>query len=95
MSTKKIIYIIAGVLAAALLVGGIATASALADNGKPGGPGIRLLDRVAQILNIDKQKLADAFKQASTEIRTDRGNNMFSKLVADGKITQSQAGSVC
>jgi hypothetical protein len=65
--------------------------------GGPGGPGFGgpgdqgSLDRVAQILGIDKQKLADAFKQAGTELAQKRTGDMFAKLVTDGKLTQAQA----
>jgi hypothetical protein len=90
MSTKKILCIAAGVLVAGLLIAGITTAATFADNGQ-GPAGVKLLDRVAQLLNVDKQKLADAFKQAGTELRQDRTTNMFNKLVTDGKLTQDQA----
>jgi hypothetical protein len=63
--------------------------------GGPGGfrgPGdSAMLDRVAQILGIDKQKLADAFKQAGTETAQKRMDDMFAKLVTSGKLTQAQA----
>ena len=60
--------------------------------GGPGGPGgDEMFSRVAQILNIDKQKLADAFKQAGTELAQTRMDDMFAKWVTDGKLTQAQA----
>lgn len=90
MSTKKVLCIIAGILVAGLLIAGITAAATFADNGQ-GKAGNKLLDRVAQILNIDQQKLSDAFKQAGTELRQDRTNNMFNKWVTDGKLTQDQA----
>jgi hypothetical protein len=90
MSTKKVVLIVTGVLIAALLVAGIATASTLADDGKPGRGG-KLLDRVAQILKIDRQTLANAFQQAGGELRQTRITTAFDKWVADGKLTQAQA----
>ncbi|OGO18458.1 MAG: hypothetical protein A2Z02_02295 [Chloroflexi bacterium RBG_16_48_7] len=90
MSTKIVLFIIAGVLVAGLLIAGITATVTYADNG-PGAAGGELLDRVAQLLNVDRQKLADAFKQAGTELRQDRMNNMFNKWVTDGKLTQDQA----
>ena len=90
MSTKKVLCIIAGVLVTGLLIAGITAATTFADNGQ-GKAGGKLLDRVAQLLNIDQQKLADAFKQASIELRQDRMNTMFDKWVTDGKLTQDQA----
>ena len=50
-----------------------------------------MVARVAKILNIDQQKLEDAFKQAGTEIATERENAMFANLVSSGKLTQAQA----
>jgi hypothetical protein len=90
MSTKKVLYIVAGLLVAGLLIAGISAAATFADNGQ-GAAGGKVLDRVAQILNIDKQKLADAFKQASTEMRQQNTDSMFAKWVTDGKLTQAQA----
>jgi hypothetical protein len=90
MSTRKILYIVAGLLVAGLLLAGISAAATYADNGQ-GAAGSKVLDRVAQILNIDKTALANAFKQASTEMRQQNTDNMFAKWVADGKLTQAQA----
>ncbi len=63
--------------------------------GGPGGPGgsgdMEIMTRVAQILNIDKQKLSDAFKQAGSELAQTRMDAMFAKWVTDGKLTQAQA----
>ncbi len=90
---KKVTYVLAGVLAAAVLVAGVATA-AYADDGKGAakGPwGGRMLERVAQIVNIDQQKLADAFKQAGSEMRQEGINDRFAKWVSEGKLTQEQA----
>jgi len=66
--------------------------AALADDGqnsqvKPNG----LLARVAQILNIDLQKLTDAFKQAISEMRAEKQNTRFQNLVENGTLTQEQA----
>ncbi|MGD0854528.1 MAG: hypothetical protein ABSA18_01810 [Dehalococcoidia bacterium] len=77
-------------LVAGLLIAGITAATTFADNGQ-GKAGGKLLDRVAQLLNIDQQKLTDAFKQAGNELRQDRMNSMFDKWVSDGKLTQDQA----
>jgi polyhydroxyalkanoate synthesis regulator phasin len=57
------------------------------DSANPQGPGQEMMDRVAQILGIDKQDLSDAFKQAQDEFEAQR----IDKLVEDGKITQEQA----
>jgi hypothetical protein len=83
-------FLLSSVLAVTMVVG--TAGVALADDGqntqgKPNG----LLARVAQILNIDVQKLTDAFKQAVTEMRTERQNTGLQNLVTSGKLTQDQA----
>jgi len=83
-------FLLSSVLAITMVVG--TAGVALADDGqntqaKSNG----LLARVAQILNIDVQKLTDAFKQAVTERRTDRQNTGLQNLVTNGKLTQDQA----
>jgi Na+-transporting NADH:ubiquinone oxidoreductase subunit NqrC len=84
--SKKFI-IITSLLAAVLLFGTTA-GLALAQNENDGpGQGKDIMARVAQILGIDQQKLTDAFKQAQTELKAQRLDN----LVKDGKITQEQA----
>jgi major membrane immunogen (membrane-anchored lipoprotein) len=113
---KKVLFLVVGILAVAVLVGSVVT-SANADDatpanasnppppggprfgppggprfGPPGGPnGSEIMDRVAQILNVDKQTLTDAFKQAQKESGQKRMDGMFAKLVTDGKLTQAQA----
>jgi hypothetical protein len=66
--------------------------TALADDGQA-GPEKQdgLLARVAQILNIDLQKLKDAFKQALTELHTEKQNDRLKNLVENDTLTQEQA----
>ena len=94
--SKKFI-ILAAVLAVVLLFGatvGVALAQG-GDNGP--GPGNGVLARVAKILNIDQQKLTDAFKQARTELQAENPrvqkspDQLLEQLVKDSKLTQSQA----
>jgi len=61
--------------------------------GRGFGPamGGEMLEKVAAKLNIDKATLADAFKQVMLEEQQARQDDMFAKLVADGKLTQDQA----
>lgn len=101
---KKVAYGLAGAVAVVALIAGIAITT-YADNGQQGdSPPVggqpwggmppansALLDRVAQILNIDKQQLTDAFKQASSEARQKRTDDMFANWVSEGKLTQDQA----
>ncbi|MBN1691573.1 MAG: hypothetical protein JW901_11175 [Dehalococcoidia bacterium] len=91
MATKKILYTITGILAAGLMMTGLATTAAYADDGQAPPARGKLLERVAQILNIDKQQVVEAFQQATAEARQIRLNNMLDKWVADGTLTQDQA----
>ncbi len=68
--------ILIGVLVAVLVLTLGATAIAFADNAKTAAtdntsPKSAFLDRIAQILNIDKQTLLNAFNQAQQEMRSD------------------------
>jgi Na+-transporting NADH:ubiquinone oxidoreductase subunit NqrC len=86
-------YVLAVVLAAAVLLTGTMVA-VNADNGqKVDGlrPAGKIIDRVAQILNIDKQKLIDAFKQAAGEVRQQGLTDRLDKWAADGKLTADEA----
>jgi competence protein ComGC len=83
-------FLLSGLLAVTMMVGTVGVALAddgQTDQGKPDG----LLSRVAQILNIDAQKLKDAFTQALTEMRTERQNTGLQNLVNKGTLTQDQA----
>lgn len=83
-------FLLSSVLAATMVVG--TAGVALADDGQNGqGKQDGLLARVAQILNIDVQKLKDAFKQALTELHTEKQNTGLQNLVDKGKLTQDQA----
>jgi len=102
---KKIIRMVAGILAIVILVTGIAAAASADDArpGKPAGPAFagghagmindNLTTRAAQFLGVDKSKLTDAFKHASRSMETERTNEMFAAWVAAGKLTQAQADS--
>ncbi|MCJ7514361.1 MAG: hypothetical protein MUO89_00085 [Dehalococcoidia bacterium] len=82
--------LLSSLLAVTMVVGTAGTA--LADDGQSGqGKQDGLLARVAQILNIDVQKLKDAFKQALTELRTEKQDTGLENLVTSGKLTQDQA----
>ena len=104
---KKVLCLAVGILAIVVLATGVMTSAWADDSkttdttqsgpppgghGGPGGPGnTEMLTRVAQILNIDEQKLSDAFKQAGSELAQKRTDEMFAKWVTDGKLTQAQA----
>jgi len=82
--------LLSSILAVTMMAG--SAGIALADDGQnTQGKSNGLLARVAQILNIDVQKLTDAFKQAVSEMRTERQNTGLQNLVTSGKLTQEQA----
>ncbi len=90
---KKLLLASAGLLLVGLLIAGAVTA-VKADNGNQAvrGPfGGKVIDRAAQILGIDKQKLIDAFKQAGTEVARQNMDDRFATWVKEGKLTQAQA----
>jgi len=90
---RKLTYVLAGVLAVAVLLAGTMVAVNADDGRQVDGlrPAGKILERVAQILNIDKQELIDAFKQAGGEVRQQGLNDRLDKWVADGKLTQDEA----
>ena len=90
MWKSKKVAIIAGILAAVILVGATAGIALAADPVKSPAK-TTLLDKVAGILKIDKQKLADAFTQASSELSKERLDTWLKQLVDEKKITQAQA----
>ena len=53
-----------------------------------------VIKKVAAILNIDEQKLIDAFKKAATELRSENFLPALDKAVANGKITQAEADQI-
>jgi competence protein ComGC len=87
---KTLKFLIAPLLVIALTAG---SASAVLAQPAAKGPERRtaLITRVAEILNIDQQKLEDAFKQAQQEQGTEALNQRLSELVTAGTITQQQA----
>ena len=95
---QKVKVLISALVATLLLtVGGITTVMAegeeettpLPETGEKG-----LLERVADILEIDKEDLIDAFKQAQQEIREEAFINRLNQAVAEGRITREQAGEI-
>lgn len=91
---KKTLLAGSGLLLAAILT--IFSITAVhADDGVRGPRmpfGGKVLDRTAQILGIDKQKLTDAIQQARLETGKQNLDDRFAKWVTDGKLTQEQAG---
>jgi hypothetical protein len=50
-----------------------------------------LISKVANILGLPEQQVADAFKQARQEMQDEALQNWLQKLVDEGKITQEEA----
>lgn len=53
-----------------------------------------LLERVADILEIDQEALVNAFKQAQQEMKDEAFINRLNQAVAEGRITQEQADEI-
>ncbi len=53
-----------------------------------------LLERVADILEIDKEDLIDAFKQAQQEMKEEAFINRLNQAVKEGRITREQADEI-
>ena len=96
--SKKVKVLISIVAAALLLtMGGVTMVMAEAEEETaPPAQASRqgLLERVADILEIDREALIDAFKQAQQEIRGEAFINRLNQAVAGGRITQEQADEI-
>ena len=53
-----------------------------------------LLERVADILEIDQEALINAFKQEQQEMKDEAFINRLNQAVAEGRITQEQADEI-
>ena len=93
--SKKLV--IAVVLAAVMLAGGIGGVVLATDNGDDGEPEAKyeaLLDRVGEIYQqntgvaLDQEALKDAFVQAQSEMQAEALETWLQSLVEQGKITQ-------
>ena len=97
MRKKKwiIVGVAAGVLAAAIIAGGLvyaqSSSSGQSTSQPAGNPGKALADRVATILGIDQTKVENAFTQAQKDMQDEALTNWLNSQVAAGKMTQSQA----
>ena len=88
---KRILKIILpAVLVAAMLVTVMPGTALAQDDQTPERRGA-LVAKVAEILNIDRQELEDAFKQAQRELREENPEARLKELVASGTLTQQQA----
>ena len=82
-------------LVAGLFAAVIAGGTVLAWGGKhgPGGSiaGHSFTAKVAEILELDEQTVADAFEQARHEMRVERANAIIDRLAERGVITEEEA----
>ncbi len=96
--SKKVKILISVLVAALLLtVGGVTMVMAEGEEETAPPPETTvkgLLERVADILEIDREDLIDAFKQAQQEMREETFIRALDKAVAEGRITQEQADEI-
>ena len=101
MSRKMKIVVSALVLVLLLTAGGAAVV--LADEGEEPAPVLQtgengLLARVAAILDIPEEDLADAFEQAREEMWQERHgearDEALARAVAEGLLTEEEAGEI-
>ncbi len=97
MSKKVKVLISALVVTVLLTVGGVTMVMAEGEEETtppPEASAKGLLERVADILEIDKEDLIDAFKQAQQEIGEEAFTNRLNQAVEEGLITQEQADEI-
>ena len=96
---SKKVKVLISVLVVALLLTVGATATVMAEGEEettppPEASAKGLLERVADILEIDQEDLIDAFKQAQQEMKGEAFINRLNQAVEEGRITREQAGEI-
>ncbi len=97
MSKKVKILISALVIAVLLTMGGVTMVMAEGEEEttpRPEASAKGLLERVADILEIDTEDLIDAFKQAQQEMEEKAFINRLNQAVEEGRITREQADEI-
>ena len=97
MSKKVKVLISALVVALLLTVGATVTVMAEGEaetTPPPEATAKGLLERVADILEIDEEDLISAFKQAQQEVGEEAFINRLNQAVAEGLITREQADEI-
>ena len=84
-------FILIALLAVVVLVGSTAGVIFAQTGNGDGSQPKTLLARVAEILEIDQQRLEDAFAQARGEMKDEALDRYLQNLVEQGRITQEQA----
>ena len=93
MSKRVKILVSALVVVLLLTVGGVATVMAQ-EEPTPTPEAKGLLARVAEILDIPKEDLTNAFKQAQQEMREEAFIRFLDKAVEEGRLTQEEADGI-
>ena len=90
---KKKRTVLLGLLAAAVLLLGVAGGAVLAQDvdARHGGAGKGMASRVAGILGLGEDVVQDAFQQAGREIQDERFESRMDRLVEKGQITEDEA----
>jgi len=94
---SKRVKILVSVLVTVLLltVGGVATVMAQEEpTPTPEAEAKGLLARVAEILDIPKEDLTNAFKQAQQEMREEAFIRFLDKAVEEGRLIQEEADEI-
>ena len=89
--------IIAIVAVVALSAGITAVVSAESSEGAAGsdiGPGQIFFSKVASILELDEEELADAFKQTRQEMCEERQEQRLQNAIDEGLITEGEAEQI-
>lgn len=101
MSKKMKILVAVLVAVFTLITAGTITALAQTPTPTPGASPVkppvgeqRILERVAEILGIPKEKLADAFQQARQEAREEALDQMIDNAVKRGAITEAEGKQI-
>jgi hypothetical protein len=89
-----IIAIVAIVALSAGITAVVSAQSPEAEGGSDTGPGQIFLSKVADILELDEEQVADAFKQAGQEMREEHQEQRLQNAIDNGLITEEEAEQV-
>lgn len=89
--TKLLIATLAAVLVLTIALSPLAFADEPAGDA---GPVRGLISRVAAILGLEEQQVADAVKQAKQEMQDDRLDQRLQKAVDSGRLTEAEAAEI-
>lgn len=90
--TRFLVITIAAILA--LTIGLTTTAFAWGPSGEKGGGMQTFISKVAGILGLQEEQVADAFKQARQEMQDEALEQRLQKAVENGRITEEEADQI-